>query len=157
MDPQVFIDIQLDELKGHIASYHERGWRLANLCGSSVDDKVELLYSFAQGPELENLRMLVDNGQKIPAVSPLYPNAFVFENEASELYGVVFEGGLVDYGGRFYSPSVPTPMNPASLPAQEYLASARAAADAEDEQEKQGAEEQGAEEQEEGEKEVPRG
>ncbi|MDR1088758.1 MAG: NADH-quinone oxidoreductase subunit C [Coriobacteriales bacterium] len=137
MDPQVFRDIELDELEGQIRSYRERGWRLANLCGSSVGDKVELLYSFSDGPELENLRMLVDNGQKIPAVSPLYPNAFVFENEARDLYGVVFEGGLIDYGGRFYSPSVPTPMNPASLPAQEYLASARAAAHAEAEGEEE--------------------
>ena len=123
MDPQVFIDTGLSELNDLSKDYKDRGWRLTNICGSSVGNRVELLYSFALGAELQNIRILVDNSQTVPAVSPLFPNAFVFENEAQDLYGIEFEGCIIDFGGKFYSPSVPTPMNPASKAAQEYLES----------------------------------
>ncbi len=121
MDPQVFREIELDQLFARVKSYKERGWRLANLCASTVGDKVELLYSFSTAEELENLFVLIDNGQPVPAVSKLYPNAFFFENEARDLYGVKFKDSLLDYDGRFYSPSIPTPLNPSSLEAQQYL------------------------------------
>ena len=123
MASQVFKDISLDQLTERVKSYKERGWRFANLCGSTVGDKVELLCSFAQGEELENLSFFVENGDIVPAVSPLYPSAFLNENETSELFGVKFKGTILDFGGCFYPTSVPTPMNPSSLEAQEYLAS----------------------------------
>ena len=126
MDPQVFIDIQLSQLGGHIKDYKSRGWRLVNVNASSVQKQVELLYTFSSGEELESLRVLIDSGQKVPAASPTYPNAFIFENEARDLYGVEFTGGIIDFGGKFYGPSVPSPMNPSSEEAQEYLAAAPA-------------------------------
>ena len=85
-----------------------------------------MLYSFSSGQELENIRVLIDSGQKVPAVSPTYPNAFIFENEARDLFGVEFTGGIIDFGGKFYGPSVPSPMNPSSEEAQEYLVEAAA-------------------------------
>lgn len=129
MDPQVFIEIELGQLASRVDGYKSRGWRLVNVCCSSVEGRTELLYTFSAGEALENLRLLVDSDEKIPAISPLYPNAFFFENEARDLYGIEFEGGILDYGGRFYSPSVPTPMNPSSLQAGEYLATHPGAAD----------------------------
>ena len=122
MGAQVFKDISLDQFISTVESYKERGWRFANLCGSTVGDKVELLCSFALGEELENLSMLVGIDDRVPAVSPLFPSAFLNENETSELFGVKFEGMILDFGGRFYPTSVPTPMNPTSREAQEYLA-----------------------------------
>jgi len=123
MEAPVFYDISLDEFAERVAGYKERGWRFTNLCGSTVGDKVELLCSFVQGKETENLSLLVANDEQVPAVSTLFPSAFLYENETHDLFGVKFEGTILDYGGRFYPTCVPTPMNPRSLEAEEYFAS----------------------------------
>ncbi len=131
-DPQVFFDIELSELMDRVNGYKGRGWRFVNLCGSTggaTAGKVELLYSFSSGDELENLRMLVTNEDTVPAISPVYPNAFFFENETHDLYGVAFKGITIDFGGAFYPTSVPTPMNPASLAARQYLDTATSSVD----------------------------
>ncbi|MDR2672447.1 MAG: NADH-quinone oxidoreductase subunit C [Coriobacteriales bacterium] len=124
MDPQVFIETDIDQLLPLVTDYHSRGWRFVNICGSSVEGKVELLYSFSSGEELENLRLLVSNDQSVPAVSGLYPNSFFFENETHDLFGVDFKGISLDFGGAFYPTSVPTPMNPASAAARAQFAPA---------------------------------
>ncbi|MDR2036265.1 MAG: NADH-quinone oxidoreductase subunit C [Coriobacteriales bacterium] len=118
MDPQVYKNIELVQFMSEVTGYKERGWRFVNLCGSSVGDQVELLCSFALDNQLENLSMLVSNGEQVPAISPLYPSAFFFENETRDLFGVQFEGTIIDFAGRFYPTSVPTPMNPTSVEAE---------------------------------------
>lgn len=123
MESQVFKDISLDRFIGRVKDYRESGWRFVNLSGSTVGDKVELLCSFAKGRELENLSVLVGKEDTVPAVSPLFPSAFLNENEASELFGVKFEGMILDFRGDFFQTSIPTPLNPCSLEAEEFLAS----------------------------------
>ncbi|MCL2807406.1 MAG: NADH-quinone oxidoreductase subunit C [Coriobacteriia bacterium] len=122
MEVQEYIEISLDEFAHRVKSYKESGWRFSNLNGSTVGNEVEIICSFAKGQELENLLFLVKKGEKVPAVSPLFPSAFVGENETHDLYGVIFEGTILDFGGKFYPTSVPTPMNPSSLAAEQFLA-----------------------------------
>jgi hypothetical protein len=114
MDPQIFIDIELPQLRAKVEDYKNQGWRAVNICASSVDGKVELLYSFSDFETFENLRLIVGNDDVVPAISDLYFNTFLFENETHDLYGVNFEGIVIDFGGKFYPTSTPTPMNPAS-------------------------------------------
>lgn len=128
-EPQIFLEVELEQIKDLIRDYKDRGWRFTNLCASDVEGRVELLYSFSSGRDMENLRVLVDNGQAAPAVSPFFPNAFLHENETRDLYGVKFDGITLDYNGRFYPTSVPTPMNPSSLEAVEFLNKKNAAAE----------------------------
>jgi len=123
MEVPVYKEITLDQFAQEVAGYKERGWRFANLCGSTVGDKVELLCTFALDQETENLLLFVSQDEQVPAVSPLFPSAFLYENETSDLFGVKFEDMTLDFGGRFYLTSVPTPMNPHSLKAEEFLAS----------------------------------
>jgi len=123
MQAPIFIEITLDQFADKLTSYKESGWRFANLCGSTVGDKVEILCSFAQDQQIENLFMLVEQGEQVPAVSTVFPSSFLYENEIFDLFGIKFEGSILDYDGRFYTTSVPTPMNPHSLEAEEFLAS----------------------------------
>ncbi|MDR2587562.1 MAG: NADH-quinone oxidoreductase subunit C [Coriobacteriales bacterium] len=120
--PQVFIDIDYHELSQRIADYDERGWRFVNICGSTVEGGVELIYSFSDGLPLENLRFTVSNEEIIPSVSDRFPNAFFFENETHDLFGVRFSGISIDFDGEFYTVAVPTPMNPHSADAREAAA-----------------------------------
>jgi Ni,Fe-hydrogenase III component G len=112
VDPQVFIDIELSQLRPMTEQYKADGWRFVNLCGSTINDGVELLYSFSNGEELVNLRFNVTTQTVVPAISDLYFNAFVFENETHDLYGVTIKGMAIDFKGRYYDLAIPTPMNP---------------------------------------------
>jgi hypothetical protein len=112
MDPQVFIDITLPQLRTRVEQYHDKGWRFVNLCASTLPNGIELLYSFSHGHDLENLRLEVTPADEVPAVSDLYLNAFVFENEAHELFGANIKGIAIDFKDHFYDLSIPTPMNP---------------------------------------------
>jgi NADH:ubiquinone oxidoreductase subunit C len=114
MNPQVFIDIAPAQMRARVESYHQRAWRFVQICGSTVPEGVELLYSFSDGEPLENLRMVVSNGTELPSITDLYFNAFFFENETHDLFGVKFKGIAIDFGGAFYPASVPAPMNPAA-------------------------------------------
>jgi hypothetical protein len=120
--PQAFIDIDYRELNERITDYDERGWRFVNICGSTVEGGVELIYSFSDGLPLENLRFTVSNEEIIPSVSDRFPNAFFFENETHDLFGVRFSGISIDFDGEFYTVAVPTPMNPHSADAREAAA-----------------------------------
>ncbi len=116
--PQVFIDISADELMTKVEDYDARGWRFVNICGSAIQGGVELIYSFSNGLPMENLRFTVENGSTIPSVSGRFPNAFFFENETYDLFGVRFSGISIDFDGKFYKVSIPTPMNPDSVQAR---------------------------------------
>jgi NADH:ubiquinone oxidoreductase subunit C len=142
--PQVFIDIAADELRERIEEYGRLGWRFVNICGSTVAGAegagakngaegdiegggaiasgVELIYSFSKGLPLENLRFTVDAEAVIPSISDCFPNAFFFENETHDLFGVKFSGISIDFDGAFYTVAVPTPMNPYSSEARETAA-----------------------------------
>ncbi|MDR3307621.1 MAG: NADH-quinone oxidoreductase subunit C [Coriobacteriales bacterium] len=114
MDPQVFIDITIPQLHASTQAYKDKGWRFVNMCGATIDAGVELIYSFSQGEALENLRLNVGIDEEVPSISDIYFNSFVFENETHDLFGVGIKDIAIDFGGNFYTTSVPTPMNPAS-------------------------------------------
>jgi hypothetical protein len=117
--PQVFIDIAYEDLPAKIEEYEAKGWRFVNISGNTVDGGVEFIYSFSNGLPLDNLRFTIDNETEIPSVSDRYPNAFFFENETHDLFGVKFSGISIDFDGEFYTVAVPTPMNPRSAEARE--------------------------------------
>jgi hypothetical protein len=123
--PQVFIDITDDELRERIEEYDNGGWRFVNISGNTVAGGVELIYSFSKGFPLENLRFTIDNKTVIPSVSDRFPNAFFFENETHDLFGVNFSDISIDFNGEFYTVAVPTPMNPHSSAAHEAAADNR--------------------------------
>jgi hypothetical protein len=122
MDPQVFIDITPSEMRAKTQQYFDRGWRFVNIHGSTVDGGVELIYAFSDFEPLENLRFVLPNGASLPTITDLFPSSFFFENETHDLFGVNFEDISIDFGGEFYTVSLPTPMNPASAQAKEALA-----------------------------------
>jgi ech hydrogenase subunit D len=112
--PQIFIDITYEELRGKVGEYNAGGWRFVNICGNTVTGGVELIYSFSKSLPLENLRFVIDNDTEISSISDCFPNAFLFENETHDLFGVRFSNISIDFGGEFYTVAVPTPMNPHS-------------------------------------------
>jgi ech hydrogenase subunit D len=133
MDPQVFIDLAAPDLPSKVQEYADRGWRFVNLCGSTVEGGVELIYSFSNGEPFENLRLIAGPDDDIPSISEIYFNSFVFENELHALFGTRVTGMVIDFGDSFYATSVPTPMNPVSPDARaSFTIQSRSAAQDED-------------------------
>ena len=109
-------ELAADELAGRVASCKKRGFRFIQMCATTEESGVELLYSFSDpDPHVRDISAFVlhvEDGARVPSISGDYPEAFVNENEAHDLFGVCFDGLALDYEGKFYTVPVAYPMNP---------------------------------------------
>lgn len=133
---QDFRPLTLDKLVETSREYKENGYRLVQLCPKlERDDSITLIYSFGKGADLVNFEIkgIQKDVTEVPSVTELFIAAFVFENEAHDLFGVNIVGNLIDFQGTFYAfaDGVEAPMtivSPAQLAAREKAAKAAAEA-----------------------------
>jgi ech hydrogenase subunit D len=106
------VSIEKDEIVEETKKLKQSGYRFAALTFEQAGDNIELTYHFDLNYELKNLRVTVEQKASVKSISPLYPSALLIENECQDLYGLTFEGLLIDYKGRLYlAESAPkTPM-----------------------------------------------
>lgn len=132
---QDFRPLPLDKLITTCEEYKAKGFRLAQLCPKlERDDSITLIYTFVSGAEVVNFKVsgIVKGVTEVPSVTPLFIAAFIFENEAHDLFGVNIVGNLIDFEGKFYAfaEGVEAPMtiiSPAQLAAREKAAKLAAA------------------------------
>ena len=132
---QDFRSIPLDKLIDTCKERKNEGYRLAQLCPKlERDDSITLIYTFVKGSEMINYKVsgIKKGVTEVPSVTELFIAAFVFENEAHDLFGVNVVGNLIDFQGKFYSfaEGVEAPMTivtPAQLAAREKAAKLAAA------------------------------
>lgn len=91
------------------------GYRLVQICATSVDGGAELIYSVALGYKLENYKIFVEEDEEINSISDVFPSAALFENEISELFGVKIGSINMDFHGKFYRIDKETPFKKNSL------------------------------------------
>ena len=102
---QNFRPLALDKLIDTCKEYKEKGYRLDQLLPKlERDDSITLIYTFVLDSEIVNFKIsgIKKNETVVPSVTELFIAAFVFENEAHELYGVNIEGNVLDFKGNFY-------------------------------------------------------
>ena len=95
----------------------EQGHRFVSITATTCEEGVELLYVYRPtqpSAQLEGTTFVVAPGQHVASITDSYAEAFVFENETHDLFGVDFDGIAIDYGGDFYKVAVAYPMNPAA-------------------------------------------
>lgn len=132
---QDFRSIPLDKLIDTCKERKNEGYRLAQLCPKlERDDSITLIYTFVKESEMINYKVsgIKKGVTEVPSVTELFIAAFVFENEAYDLFGVNVVGNLIDFQGKFYSfaEGVEAPMTivtPAQLAAREKAAKLAAA------------------------------
>ncbi len=114
--PNSYEELEVRELAGRVTACKNRGFRFIQMCATTTDAGVELLYSFSDpDPRTRAITafiLQVEDGAHVPSISGDYPEAFVNENEAHDLFGVCFDGLGLDYEGKFYTIPVAYPMNP---------------------------------------------
>lgn len=96
------VEIDKDLIVEEARKMKASGHRFVAMTFEQVEDKVELTYHFDLNYKLSNLRFTVDQKATVNSISSLYPSALLIENECQDLYGLTFEGLLVDYKGRLY-------------------------------------------------------
>lgn len=132
---QDFRSILLDKLIDTCKERKNEGYRLAQLCPKlERDDSITLIYTFVKESEMINYKVsgIKKGVTEVPSVTELFIAAFVFENEAHDLFGVNVVGNLIDFQGKFYSfaEGVEAPMTivtPVQLAAREKAAKLAAA------------------------------
>ena len=127
--------IDLSDLVKRAREFKSEGYRLVQLIPKmQEDDRITLIYTFGKLNELINLKIVnvVKGLTKVPSITSIFVCAFVFENEAHDLFGVQITGNSLDFHGHFYNfaEGVEAPMTivtPAQLAAREKKAKLEAA------------------------------
>lgn len=109
IEEQKLVEIEIKDLVSKVKEMFASGYRLVQIGVTKVEG-YEINYSFDKAYEFVNLRIkLLSSDIVVPSVSGVYWNAFLYENEIQDLFGLKIEGIAVDYKGKFYRTAVKTP------------------------------------------------
>ncbi len=112
-DDQPITVVARERLVEETKKLKDAGCRLAQIACTKVDEGHELTYGFDKAYRYTSLRVLAAADDDVPSVSGVYWAAFAYENEIHDLFGVRFEGLVLDYRGKFYQTRVPFPFQKA--------------------------------------------
>jgi ech hydrogenase subunit D len=115
-EPQEIILIGKNELIGIVAGLFAEGHRLVQISCTTLESAYELNYSFDKGYRFKNLRFTVTQEEEVQSVSVIYPNAFLYENEIHDLFGLTIKNMTVDYHGTLYHTAIKTPYSIENCP-----------------------------------------
>lgn len=110
-EPQEITPIDKSDLVGIAAGLFSEGYRFVQVSCVTMESSYELTYSFDKGYRLKNLRTVVAPEEDVPSISVIFPNAFLYENEIHDLFGVPVRNMSVDYRGTLYRTSIKTPFS----------------------------------------------
>jgi len=123
--------LTVNELPSLAATQSEAGWRMSQMLCVKTDDGIDMIYTFMKDSDIQNYMIRsVQKDQEVPSITDVYLNAFFYENEAHDLYGITITGMALDFAGMFYTLSSPEPMtiiSPAQKEAREKAARIAAA------------------------------
>ena len=110
-EPQENKPIGKNDLVGMVAQLFAEGYRLVQIGCTTLPGAYELNYSFDKDYRFKNLRITAAPGEEVPSISVIYANAFLYENEIHDLFGVVIKNISIDYGGTLYRTTVKVPFS----------------------------------------------
>lgn len=94
-------------IKAH--SLRNKGARLSQICSVRTKGGYDLLYSYVLGDLFKNYKVSISENAEIESITAIFPNAFLYENEMSELFGIKIKYIALDYKNKLYDISVETP------------------------------------------------
>lgn len=118
-EPQEIIPIEKNNLLGMVSDFFAEGFRLVQIGCTTLQHAYELNYSFDKDYHFKNLRIIVAPEDEIQSISVIYPNAFLYENEIHDLFGLTIKNITVDYHGTLYRTAIKTPFSIENCPVPE--------------------------------------
>lgn len=93
---QIYIRINKDNLRNLIKVLTDEGFtHLAGITALETDNEFELLYHLTKERTLLTVRVNLNFGDDVaPTITDIIPGALVYEREAHDLFGIIFEGHL---------------------------------------------------------------
>jgi ech hydrogenase subunit D len=117
VEEQEMVSIDKQGLVGAVADLLASGYRLVQICCTTLRDDYEMNYSFDRDYGFKNLRFKVKSGEEVPSISCIYWSAFLYENEIHDLFGIPITNIVIDYRGTLYRTRIPTPFGLQERPA----------------------------------------
>lgn len=106
-----FVPLSVEGLSTLASARKADGWRFVQMHCVNTEDGIDMIYSFMKDGFLENHEIKgVRKGTTVPSITNEYLEAFVFENEGHDLFGVEIKDIAIDFGGNFYALSQKEPM-----------------------------------------------
>ena len=108
-----FLPLELSELSALAQRCRSLGQRYVQTLAVVEEEGITLIYTFMDmtAGHMDNYVIAgVGKNETVPSISGSFLEAFVWENEIHDLFGVAFEGIAIDFQGAFYSTAVPEPM-----------------------------------------------
>jgi ech hydrogenase subunit D len=123
IEKQEMVGIEKRDLVEMVASLRSSGYRLVQICAATRVDHYEMNYSFDKDRQFRNLRFTVRPEEAVPSISLMYGNAFLYENEIHDLFGIQIEHMVIDYKGTLYQTRIPAPFRVQASQPQEGVGS----------------------------------
>ncbi|MEI8241909.1 MAG: NADH-quinone oxidoreductase subunit C [bacterium] len=117
IEEQPNIPVTPDRLVAEVQALRSDNWRLVQIGVTAIGEVFEVNYSFDRELVFRNLRLQVAAaGARLPSVSGVYFCAFLYENEIHDLFGISFDGLVLDFKGHLYHTAKPFPFANAPAP-----------------------------------------
>jgi len=95
-------EISIDTIINQVHQKKDEGYRFVSMTTiENPDLTIDLYYHFDREYQMENLKLTVDKALELPSISKIFLAAVFVENEIQELFGVNFDGKVINYGGHF--------------------------------------------------------
>ena len=95
--------VSREALVGEVAKIKVQGYRFVTLsCVERNEENFDIFYHFDKNLSLKHFKISITRGLSVPSISPVYFAAFLVENEIQDLFGITFEGLVVDYKRTLY-------------------------------------------------------
>jgi ech hydrogenase subunit D len=126
IEKQELKTVEVGALVGAVSEMKNKGYRLVQISPTTLGG-FELNYSFDKDYSFTNIRVMVASDEVVvPSVSSIYPNAFLYENEIHDLFGIKISGISIDYKGNFYQTTIKHPFGSTKPPVNPNAAGAEA-------------------------------
>lgn len=96
---QTTTTIDVGKLVGGVERFRNEGYRLVQIGCTKAGDLYEINYCFDLDYRFENLRISITADTEVPSISGMYWNAFIYENEMHDLFGIQVRGMNIDFKG----------------------------------------------------------
>jgi ech hydrogenase subunit D len=95
--------ISREALVGEIAKIKLQGYRFVTLSCVERDERAfDIFFHFDKDLKLKHFKLSVSGTETVPSITAVYSAAFLVENEIQDLFGITFDGLVVDYERTFY-------------------------------------------------------
>jgi ech hydrogenase subunit D len=122
-EEQPVLNLDRKDLVSKVAELKKDGYRLVQVCATTLAETFDITYSFDKAYKFTSLRLSVPRADAVvPSITGEYFGAFTYENELQDLFGLKVTDLKLDFKGNFYHLAKKTPFNETKAEAEKAAA-----------------------------------